>query len=82
VSSFALRAALGVLPPLLTFLRCAIAAGAGYYAAHLVPQASAWMAPLAMLAGGLAYLGALMLLRELKPADFGELRAALSKRGS
>ncbi len=82
VSSLALRAALGVFPPLLTLFRCALAALAGFWAARLVPQPSAWLAPLAMLAGGLAYGAGLLLLGELKRADFAALRAALPKRGA
>ncbi len=82
VSSLALRAALGVFPPLLTFLRCALAAGAGFWTARLVPQSSAWLAPVAMAAGGLAYLAALVLLRELKGADLAALRAVLRKRAA
>lgn len=82
VSSIALRAALGVWPPVLTFARCAVAAVAGYYGAHAVPQLSAWMAPVAMIAGGLAYLAALFALRELKRADLVALTTALRKRAA
>jgi stage V sporulation protein B len=82
VSSLALRAALGVWPPVFTFARCALAAVAGYQAAHAVPQQSAWMAPLAMSAGGLAYLAALFVLRELKRSDVESLFRALQRRAS
>jgi stage V sporulation protein B len=80
VSSLALRAVLGVLPPLLTFGRCAAAAGVGYYAARLVPQDTGLMGPVAMIVGGLAYLLALTLLREFKQSDLTDLVDALRKR--
>jgi stage V sporulation protein B len=79
-SSLAMRTILGVLPPLLSFARCALASVAGYQVARLVPQHSALMAPVAMLAGGLAYLAALVLLRELGEADLALARDALRKR--
>jgi stage V sporulation protein B len=82
VSSIALRASLGVWPPVLTFARCALSAVAGYYGAHAVPQLSAWMAPLAMIAGALAYFAALFASRELKPADLRALLDALRKRAA
>jgi stage V sporulation protein B len=81
-SSFALRAILGVLPPLWSFARCALASVAGYYVARLVPQGSGLMAPVAMLAGGGAYLLALVLLRELGRADFELVAGALRKRAA
>ncbi|MDB4977491.1 MAG: hypothetical protein JWN48_5832, partial [Myxococcaceae bacterium] len=80
VSSVALRSVFGVLPPLATFARCALAAAVGYSVSGLVPQQTAWMAPLAMIAGGLAYLAALFVLRELKASDLSELVTALKKR--
>jgi stage V sporulation protein B len=80
LSAFVLRAALGVLPPLLTLLRCMLAAIAGYHAARLVPQGSALMAPVAMGAGGVAYLLVLVLLRELGRADVEELLRGLRSR--
>jgi len=79
-SAFALHAVMGVLPPLLTFGRCIVAAAVGYTVAHAIPQATGWMAPIAMVAGGLSYLLALVLLRELKKHDLDELIGALKKR--
>jgi stage V sporulation protein B len=80
VSSVALRSVFGVLPPLATFARCALAACVGFYVAHAIPQQTAWMAPIALIAGGLAYLAGLVLLRELKRADLSDLVTALQKR--
>jgi len=80
VSSFALRVVMGVLPPLLTFARCIGAAAVGYSVAHVMPQSTGWMAPIAMVAGGLSYLLALVLLQELKKHDLDELIGALKKR--
>jgi len=80
VSSFALRALLGVFPPLLTLARCAVAAAVGVYAARAVPQGTPWMAPVAMVAGGLAYLAALALLRELTQRDLAPLVALVRRR--
>ncbi|HEY6881109.1 MAG TPA: oligosaccharide flippase family protein [Polyangiales bacterium] len=80
VSSFAMRIVLGVLPPLVSFARCAVASVAGYHVARAVPQGSALMAPVAMVAGGLAYLLALVLLRELGRGDLSLLTSALRKR--
>lgn len=82
LSSLLLRAVLGVFPPLLTLARCIAAAALGVYVSRLVPQQTAWMAPLALSAGGLAYLAALFVLRELTRADLDELRSQLqAKRG-
>ncbi len=80
LSSFALKAILGVLPPLRSFARCALASVAGYYVARLVPQGSALMAPIAMIAGGLAYLLALVLVRELGRADLALVTDTLRRR--
>lgn len=80
LSSILLRIALGVLPPLLTLARCAVASVAGVYVARLVPQHSAWMAPLSLGAGGLAYLAALTVLRELTAADVHALLGVLRAR--
>jgi stage V sporulation protein B len=81
-SSYALKVILGVLPPLGSFARCALASVAGYYVARLVPQGSGLMAPVAMIAGGLAYLLALVLLRELGRADVDFVAGALRKRAA
>jgi O-antigen/teichoic acid export membrane protein len=80
MSSLLMRAVLGVLPPLLTLARCLASAAVAVYAARLVPQQSAWMAPVALSAGGLAYLAALVLSRELTRADVADVVHALRKR--
>ena len=79
-SALMLRATLGVLPPLLTLLRCGSAAAAGFYVARLVPQHAGWLAVPAMLAGGATYLLALALLRELRGADVEVLLRGLRSR--
>jgi stage V sporulation protein B len=82
LSSFALKAILGVLPPIASFVRCAIASVAGYCVARWIPQGTGLMAPVAMIAGGLAYLLALVLVRELGRADLTLFRGALRKRAA
>lgn len=80
VGSLMLRAALGVLPPLATLGRCAVAAAVGTFAARQVPQHAGWLAPLAMLAGVTAYLAMLFLLREVRPSELADLRSTLRAR--
>jgi stage V sporulation protein B len=77
MSSILLRVVLGVVPPLLTFARCSVAAAFGVYAARLVPQGVVWMAPVALAVGGLTYLLVLLLSRELTSDDVRAVLGAL-----
>jgi stage V sporulation protein B len=80
VSNFALKQLLSVGLPLKTLVRCGISAGAGYFAAQLTPQHHGLLAPVAMLAGGSAYLAALFVTRELSGADVALVAATLRRR--
>ncbi len=80
LSTFALRETFGVLLPLKTFLRGAIAAAAGFWAARLVPQHTLLLAPVAMAAGGLTYLAMLFVTRELTSADVQSALSVWHKR--
>jgi stage V sporulation protein B len=80
LSTLALRQLFGVGLPLLTLLRAGIAAAAGAFVARLVPQHAALLAPVAMVAGGLAYLVVLLATGELSRADRERVLVALRKR--
>jgi hypothetical protein len=66
--------------PLLTLLRCAVAAAAGFGVARLVPQQHALLAPVALAAGGIAYLVALLGSGELKRDDLTRLLGAVRRK--
>lgn len=67
----------GAFIPLSTALRAAVAGGAGFAAAFLIPHQSRPAALLALVAGGLCYLAVLFLLREIGSRDLDLLRRML-----
>ena len=74
LSAWVLRREFGVFIPLSTWLRAALAAAAGYGAAHATPHGSPALAIVALAAGFLAALGVLVLTRELDREDWRALR--------
>ena len=74
LSAWVLHRSFGVFIPLSTWARTALAAGAGYAAAATVPHDSAVMALLALAAGFLSALAALVATRELTRDDLRALR--------
>ncbi len=80
LSTFALRSTFGLMLPMATLLRGAISAAVGFYVARLVPQHSLLLAPVAMSAGGLAYVAVLFVTRELKPSDVKSALSSLRNR--
>jgi stage V sporulation protein B len=59
--------------PVATLVRGLLAAGLGYGVAHAVPHGSAVTSLLALVLGGLAYLAALAITRELRRSDLDTL---------
>jgi stage V sporulation protein B len=80
LSTVALLKLFGVGLPLLTLLRCAVAAAAGFGVARLVPQQHALLAPVALAAGGIAYLLALLASGELKRDDLTRVLGAVRRK--
>jgi stage V sporulation protein B len=80
LSTRALHRLFAVGLPLLTLLRCALAAAVGACAARFVPQHSGLLAPVAMLAGGLAYLTVLLATGEISQADRERVLGVLKKK--
>jgi hypothetical protein len=70
----------GAFIRLSTALRAVLSAAAGFFAAHLVPNQTRPGAVLALVVGGLCYLGALFVLREVGPRDVDLLRRVLPGR--
>lgn len=80
LSSVSLKQLFGVTLPMATLLRSALAAGAGFGIARLVPQQHALWAPVAMSAAGLAYATALILTGELKKSDLAGVMATVRRK--
>jgi O-antigen/teichoic acid export membrane protein len=74
LSAWVIRRSFGVFIPIATWLRAALAAGAGYAAAAAVPHDSPLMAILALAAGFFSALAVLVATRELTRDDWRALR--------
>ena len=74
LSAWVIRSSFGVFIPVLTWVRAALAAGAGYAAAAAVPQESALMAIVALAAGFLSALAVLLVTGELGRDDWQAVR--------
>jgi len=74
-----LRRRFGAGPPLATVARVALAAAAAVVAGHLVPGTGKIMGLLALAVVGVVFIAALLLLRELGPADTAKLRRILRR---
>ena len=79
LAAVAVRMRFKALLPPLSVLRAALAAGAAWAVAHFVPHGTRLMALVALAAGFAAYLLALVLLRELGPADLAAARTLLAR---
>jgi stage V sporulation protein B len=79
LSGWAVRSQFGVFIPLATWLRAAVAAGAGYWTASAIPHDSAPEAVLALAAGFAATLAALAMSRELSADDWRALRRVVRR---
>jgi stage V sporulation protein B len=69
----------GAFIPPATALRAVIAGGVGFAVAHAVPSHTRLLAIAALVAGGLAYVAALFVLREIRAADIDEIRRVVSR---
>jgi len=74
LSAWVIRSSFGVFIPIVTWLRAALAAGAGYATASAIPHGSPLMALVALLAGFLSALAVLIATRELSRDDWRALR--------
>jgi stage V sporulation protein B len=74
LSAWVIRSSFGVFIPIVTWLRAALAAGAGYATASAIPHGSPLMALVALLAGFLSALAVLIATRELTRDDWRALR--------
>lgn len=79
VAGWTIHALFGAFLAPLSLLRSLIAAAAGAAVAHAVPHASRSGALLALIAGGLAYLAALAIVRELGAEDLALARRVLRR---
>lgn len=70
----------GAFIPVATALRCAIAAGCGFAVARVLGGDSKLMALVALIAGGLTYVAALVVLRELGPVDRDAVLGVVKRR--
>ena len=61
-------------------LRVSIAAAAAWWVAHVVPSHTALQSLLAVAAGGVAYLVALVAIRELGPRDLAMVTAIVRRQ--
>jgi stage V sporulation protein B len=75
-----LRRRFGAGPPLLTVLRVALAAAAAVGVGRLIPGTGKLAGLVALAAVGVVFLAALLVLRELGPADTAKLRKILRRR--
>ncbi len=80
VAAIAVRRALGAWVPWRTAWRAVLAAGVGFTVARLLPHATRFSALLALMGGGCAYLGALLVLRELGTEEWRLFRRILGRR--
>ena len=79
LSGWVVRSQFGVFIPVATWLRAAVAAGAGYWTASAVPHDSAPTAVLALAAGFAATLAVLAMTRELSAEDWRALRRVVRR---
>jgi stage V sporulation protein B len=74
LSALVIHRSFGVFIPIATWLRAALASGAGYAAAAAVPDHSAMMAIVALAIGFLSAVAVLLVTREVTRDDLSELR--------
>ncbi len=79
LAAVSVRRALGAWVPWRTAVRGLLAAVVGFVVARLVPHGTRPLALLALVAGGLAYLGALAVLREVAREDVALVRRVLGR---
>ncbi|MFT3926275.1 MAG: oligosaccharide flippase family protein [Myxococcales bacterium] len=78
LSSLLMRKLMGVALPLLSFLRCAIAAAAAFWVARQLP-ATPKLAPVVLIASGLVYLAVCTLSGEITKSDVQAVTGSLRK---
>ncbi|MEM8607119.1 MAG: lipopolysaccharide biosynthesis protein [Myxococcota bacterium] len=74
IAAFAVRIRFGVFIPPLTWARAALAAAAGFFTAHAMPDETPFFAIVALVAGFIAALGTLVLTREITRTDWATVR--------
>jgi O-antigen/teichoic acid export membrane protein len=79
LSAWVIYRQFGVFIPVVTWIRAALAAGAGYAAAAVVPHGSAVMALIALAVGFAASAVALVVTRELTKDDWHALRRVVRR---
>ena len=79
LSAWVIHQQFGVFIPVVTWIRAALAAGAGYAAAAVVPHGSAVMALIALAVGFAASAVALVVTRELTKDDWHALRRVVRR---
>ena len=79
LSSWALHRLFGVFIPVATWVRAALAAGAGYATASATPHDSAVMALVALAAGFASSVAVLIVTRELTVDDWRALRRVVRR---
>jgi len=80
LSTWALHRALGVIIPAATWLRAALAAGAGYAVAAAIPSHTFWLTIVALLLGALSSVVVLLVSREVTNDDWQALRGIIGRR--